>query len=135
VPVFLDTNVIVYALDRSEPYKREIAMRLLDDPSADFVISAQVLSEFYVVTTTKLDPPLSHDNARAALDHLCRLPVVALDDRLVADATEVAREHELSLWDAQIVQAAIRTGCEKVLTEDLNHGQEIAGVGISNPFA
>ncbi|MDJ0663187.1 MAG: PIN domain-containing protein [Acidimicrobiia bacterium] len=131
---FLDTNVLVYAFDRSEPAKMEVAQRLLADPDADYVISAQVLSEFYVATTRKLNPPLDHLAALEAMEYLMRLPVVAVDDRLVAYAVTLAEEEPLSLWDAQIVAAAVRAGCEEILTEDLNDGQLIAGVLVRNPF-
>ena len=135
MPFFLDTNVLVYAFDRSEPAKRARALELLADPDADFVTSAQVLSEFYVTTTRKLDPPLDHPSAMQALEHLRRLPVVAVDDRLVVAAAATADSEALSLWDAQVVVAAVRAGCEEVLTEDLNDGQSIAGVVVRNPFA
>ena len=132
---FLDTNVLVYAFDRSEPAKMEVAQRVLANPDADFVISAQVLSEFYVTTTRRLDPPLDHTAALDAINHLRRLPVVSIDDRLVATAATIASEESLSLWDAQIAAAAARAGCDEILTEDLNAGQMIAGVSVRNPFA
>jgi predicted nucleic acid-binding protein len=132
--VFLDTNVLVYAFDRSEPTKREAAQRLLERSNVDFVTSAQVLSEFYVTTRRKLTPPLSHADAVRAIEHLSKVPIVAIDDRLVREAAEMSDRESLSLWDAQIVQAAARAGCDEVLTEDLNDGQTIAGVAIRNPF-
>ena len=132
---FLDTNVLVYAFDRSEPEKMESAQRLLADSDRDFVISAQVLSEFYVTATRKLDPPLENSAVLEALQYLRRLPVVAIDDRLVATAATIAAAESLSLWDAQVIAAAARAGCEEILTEDLNDGQVIAGVEVRNPFA
>ena len=134
MPAFLDTNVLVYAFDRSEPIKMQVAQQLLADPDADFVTSAQVLIEFYVTTTRKLNPPLDHAAAVDALELLSRLPVVAVDDRLVVAAAEIADIASLSLWDAQIVEAAARSGCDELLTEDLNAGQVIAGVNVRNPF-
>ena len=134
MPTFLDTNVLVYAFDRSEPAKMQTAQQLLADPDADFVISAQVCSEFYVTVTRKLSPPLQHSAAANALELLSRLPVVAIDDRLVAAAAVIADALSLSLWDAQIVEAAARAGCEELLTEDLNDDQVIAGVHVRNPF-
>ena len=134
MPAFLDTNVLVYAFDRSEPAKMRVAQQLLSDPDADFVTSAQVLSEFYVTTTRKLDPPLDHVAALEAMEYLSRLPVVAIDDRLVTSAAILTETESLSLWDAQIVAAAARAGCDELLTEDLNDGQVIAGVNVRNPF-
>ena len=134
MPVFLDTNVLVYAFDRSEPVKREIAQTLLEDPITDYVTSAQVLSEFYVTTTRKLAPPLAHAEALRALEQLSKLPVVAVDDRLVRAAAQIADNDSVSLWDAQVIAAAARTGCSEILTEDLNDSQAIAGVTVRNPF-
>jgi predicted nucleic acid-binding protein len=134
MPAFLDTNVVVYAFDRSEPAKRAAAQALLEDPGADYVSSAQVLSEFYVTTRRKLSPPLSHGDALRAIAHLSKVPIVAIDDRLVRAAAELADGESLSLWDAQIIVAAARSGCDEILTEDLNDGQTISGVTVRNPF-
>ncbi|MDX2343068.1 MAG: PIN domain-containing protein [Acidimicrobiia bacterium] len=134
MPVFIDTNVLVYAVDGSEPEKQATAQRVLSDPELDFVISAQVLSEFYVATTRRLRPPLGSAEAAATIGELRRVPVVAIDDRLVAAAIDTSEEAGISLRDAQIIQAAARSGCDQVLTEDLNDGQTIAGVQIRNPF-
>jgi predicted nucleic acid-binding protein len=59
---------------------------------------------------------------------------VAVDRELVLSAVDTATRYQLALWDALIVEAAARAGCERLLTEDLNHGQEIRGVRIENPF-
>lgn len=132
--VFIDTNVLVYAVDGSEPKKQEVAQRLLGDPDLEFIISAQVLGEFYVAVTRKLRPPLTPADAANTIEQLRRVPVVPIDDRLVAAAIATCAAAGLSLWDAQIIQAAARAGCTEVLTEDLNDGQTIAGVSVRNPF-
>ncbi len=134
MPLFLDTNVVVYAFDGSDTDKQATARRLLDDPAADFVTSAQVLSEFYVVVTRKLSPPVAPEDARMALAELSKIPVVAIDERLVTEAAGLSEREDVSLWDAQILVAAARSGCEEVLTEDLSDGQSIVGVTVRNPF-
>ena len=132
---FVDTNVLVYAFDRSAKHKRTVALKLLESADLDFVISSQVLSEFYVATTRKLDPSLTHDEAVHAVGLLRTLPVVALDESLVAASMETASIVAISLWDAQIIEAAARAGCSELLTEDLNDGQIISGVVVKNPFS
>ncbi len=134
MPSFIDTNVFVYAFDRSEPDKRAVALRLLNDPEASYVTSAQVLSEFYVTVTRKLRPALSVDEALDAIRLIARLPVVPIDERLVAGAAALSAQAGLSLWDSQIVQASVRAGCSEILTEDFNEGQVYAGVPVRNPF-
>jgi predicted nucleic acid-binding protein len=131
---FVDTNVAVYVHDHGSPDKRRRAVALFESPPDRLVVSTQVLSEFYWTVTRKLDPPLAADPAREALRELATLPVVAVDRGLVLSAADTATRHQLALWDALIVEAAVRGGCERLFTEDLNDGQEIRGVLVENPF-
>ncbi len=131
---FVDTNVAVYVHDHGEPAKRARAVELFTSPPDRLVVSTQVLSEFYWAVTRKLDPPLAAAPAGEALAELAALPVVAVDRALVLSAVDTATHHQLALWDALIVEAAVRGGCERLLTEDLNAGQEIRGVVVENPF-
>lgn len=133
---FLDTNVLAYAVDDSDPVKRDRARALFaDSGSTQLVLSTQVLSEFYVVATRKLATPLGEDAAAAAVDALAELPVVATDTTLVRDAIHLSRARKLSLWDALVVTAASAGDCDTLLTEDLQDGATIDGVVIRNPFA
>ncbi|MEO5576421.1 MAG: PIN domain-containing protein [Gaiellaceae bacterium] len=131
----VDTNVLVYSVDVGEPEKREIARALLADRARDLVLSAQVLSEFYVVATRKLDEPLPAAEVAAYVDALSALPIVVTDAALVRDGIRMSREARISFWDGLIVAAARAGGCETVLTEDLAAGSTIGGVRIENPFA
>lgn len=132
---FVDTNVLVYRIDRADPDKRVIARRLLRDATpGSLVLSTQVLQEFYVVTTRKLAHPLSQDEAARAVDQLSELPVVAVDREFVRAAIRISRGAQLSPWDSLIVQAAVAGGCERILTEDLQHGALVEGVRVENPF-
>lgn len=133
---FLDTNVLVYAFDDGEPVKQAIARELLASMEPDhFAVSAQVLNEFYVATTRKLAKPLAAGTAEQAVRSLARLDVIAVDASLVLGGISRGRESHLSLWDALIVEAALRGNCERILTEDLNAGQHFDGVSVVNPFA
>lgn len=131
---FVDTNVFVYAVDRAEPRKREIAVATLESED-DIAISTQVLGEFFVVATGRLSPPMSEHAALEAIDRLARLPTVSPDVEMVRKAARVATESRISYWDGLIVAAAAAAGCARLLTEDLNPGQEIEGVLVENPFA
>ncbi len=134
---FLDSNVLVYSVDESpaEKVKHTLAAGLLSAPAEDLVVSAQVLQEFYVVTTRKLKSPLSEERAAKAVRALAKLDVVGVDVPLVLAAVDTSRTAKISLWDALIIEAAGRAGCSRVLSEDLNTGQVIRGVRIENPFA
>jgi len=132
---FLDTNVLVYAVDEGEPEKQTVARDLLGSAGDnEFVLSTQVLSEFYVVVTRKLDAPLPEEVAAQAIELLGRLSVVAADVELVRAAIRIGRRSQLSYWDALVVAAAEAAGCERLLSEDLGDGQAIGGVRVENPF-
>jgi len=129
---FIDTNVLAYAYDGDSPAKREITRRVLNDLDGA-VISTQVLLELYAVLTRKLGLP--QETAYQAVDALMDLEVVSTDERLVSDGLRLSVDSNISHWDALIVVAASRAGCDTLLTEDLSHGQVIEGVRIVNPFA
>ncbi len=131
---FVDTNVFVYVHDHGSGEKRIRARDLLLARPSELVVSTQVLAEFFWVTTRKLEPPLPPDVARHATTELAALPVVPVDRRLVLAALDTSREVGISLWDAQIVEAAAAAGCDTLFTEDLGAGQIIRGVEIVNPF-
>jgi predicted nucleic acid-binding protein len=134
---FLDTNVLVYSVDESpaEIVKHARAVELLSQQADDLVVSTQVLQEFYVVSTRKLAHPLSEERAARAVRGIAKLDVVGIDVPLVLAAVDTSRAAKVSLWDALIIEAASRAGCDRVLSEDLSAGQVISGVRIENPFA
>lgn len=133
--VFLDTNVLVYAFDTRDAEKQDRALALLSDPSLPFVISTQVLGEFFVTVTRKLPRPLSPEIAAAAVESLSRFPVIGVDTGLVTAAMATSRTSQLSYWDALIVEAAVLARCDRILTEDLADGATLRGVRIENPFS
>jgi predicted nucleic acid-binding protein len=134
---FLDTNLLVYVCDRSEPEKQRRARAVLAEVAAAQagVVSAQVLAEFFVTVTRKLAAPLP---ASAALEQLaCHLQlwqVVPLTGLLVAEAAIAAGKYRLNYWDAQVWAAAHSNHIPVVLSEDFSHGAEIEGVRFVNPF-
>lgn len=135
--VFLDTNVLVYAVDDARPAKRDRARSVRDDAirRGAAVISPQVLHEFYVTTTRKLARPLSPEDAEAIVQKLAPLAAVAIDADLVLAAVRTSREHRLSYWDALILRSALVAGCDRVLSEDLQDGFQLESVRVENPFA
>ncbi len=135
---FVDTNVFAYLFDDSEPTKRERARRRLlsEHGNREIVLSTQVLQELYVALTKGRKPIASAEVAEAAVREAARgYTVVQVDIPLVLLAIETSRRQRLSFWDALIVRAAALSGCDRLLSEDLNDGQTIEGVVIENPFA
>jgi predicted nucleic acid-binding protein len=133
---FVDTSVLVYAVDEDEPAKRDIARQVLGAAQpGELALSAQVLGEFYVTVTRKLARPVAETDAAELLRWLELLPVVAIDAALVKRGAEVSRSAQLSSWDGLVIAAAVRADCRRLLSEDLNDGQVIATVRVENPFA
>lgn len=133
---FVDTNVLSYAHDASEGVKRELAQAALVElwDTRAGVLSTQVLQEFYSVATSKLKPPMSPSEAREVVSLYSQWPVVLIEPSLIITASHLQEKHQLSFWDALIVEAARAAGARRLLTEDLNDGQSVEGVAIEDPF-
>lgn len=132
---FIDTNVLVYQYDARDERKRAGADRVLRGlGSAGIVISGQVLGEFFTTVTRKLPKPLALADAAGAVERLSQSTVIPITAPLVADAITVSERWQVHYWDALILAAARAGGCDRVLTEDMNAGAEIAGIRIENPF-
>lgn len=134
--VFVDTNLWAYRLDQREPEKSQRVGRWLREVAAEheIVVSTQVLIELRSVLTRKFKPPMRHDDTRKALDAIATFEVVATDSALVLDAHELARAEQLAWFDALIVEAAIRSGCSVLYSEDLPHGRQYASLSVCNPL-
>ena len=136
-PSFVDTNVLVYAFDKGSSPKKRVAQRLMDELMEQnrLRVSTQVLQELFVTLTRKVSQPCSSAKALAVLDDLTAWPFLVIDYAAIRAAAGLAGQAKLSFWDALVVVATSRTGSTVLYTEDLNDGQEIFGVRISNPFA
>ena len=133
---FIDTNVLVYAHDASDPRKHAVARDLVSELWADRsgVVSSQVLQELYVVMTRKLDPPMSRSDARELVALYATWHLVAVDAELILDAALLEDRQGFSFWDALIVEAARRAGAARLVSEDLRNGRDLDGVAVENPF-
>jgi len=134
---FVDTNVLVYAFDKSHSPKKLVAQKLMSELMQEdrLRVSTQVLQELFVTLTRKVSRPCSTEEAQAVLDDLTAWPLVVVDYAAIRSAIALADQARLSFRDALVVVAAARTGAAVLYTEDLNDGQEILGVQITNPFA
>ncbi len=135
--VFVDTNVLVYARDAAAGDRQHRALDWLDHlwRTRTGRLSHQVLHEYYTIVTRKLRPGLPVDVARADVRALLAWRPLALDERTLETAWQVEDRFGLSFWDALIVAAARTSGCDHLLTEDLQDGQELDGVVVVDPFA
>ena len=133
---FFDTNVLLYLFDDSVPEKKAQAQEVFSEEveAGRAVLSTQVLQEFYVSVTRKLAEPLPSAVAEAQVRDFARLPTVRVDEVMILSAIERHRSMSFSFWDALILEAALRGGADRLLTEDMQHGQKIEGLLVENPF-
>jgi predicted nucleic acid-binding protein len=127
---FFDTNILIYAFASDDPRSARAESLIAEGG----VIGVQVLNEFTNVTRRKLR--WQWDQIEAALAVVVELfgPVAPLTTAIHARALVLAREHELSVYDALIVAAAQEVGCRLLFTEDLQHGQKFGALTVANPF-
>ncbi|HZF31527.1 MAG TPA: PIN domain-containing protein [Gammaproteobacteria bacterium] len=134
--VFVDTNVFVYARDARDPRKQQLAEAWLRDLWREQRgrTSVQVLCEYYATITRKLRPGVPPDDAWGEVTELFEWEPQETNRDLLVRARDVQRRHTLSWWDSTVVAAAQAQGCSLLLTEDLQHGADLGGVTVRNPF-
>ena len=131
----LDTNILVYAVDRDGGERHEQAKRLIALAGRrDCVLTLQALAEFFHATTRKalLEPARAGTFVR---DWLEVFDVAAADPAALADAMDARVQHQLSFWDAMLWATARQAGCSAILSEDMHDGRRLGGVEIIDPFA
>ncbi len=132
----LDTNVVAYAYDRSEPAKQAQALALLDQVVGASALSTQVLGELFIVLTRKLRKPFPPKIARERVENYLRAwPVLSVTPMIVQEAVRGVVEHKFNYWDAQIWATARLNQIPIVLSEDFSHDHRVEGVHFVNPFA
>ena len=134
MPVFFDTNVLVYCIDPRDSLKQTRAQQMVRQASlaAEGAISTQVLIELYNVLGRKLRVP---DVERLAVVRAYMVwPVIDSDLGLVTAAMETSVRHQIGIFDAMIVEAALRSGATTLYSEDMQHGRRFGSLTITNPF-
>jgi predicted nucleic acid-binding protein len=131
----VDTNILVYAVDETEGGKREIAGEVVEEHlvDGDGFISAQVLREFYSASR-RTAKPLPGEVAARMVARFSRFRVAPEDTETVVRAVDRVGDG-FSFWDALIVEAALRGGADRLLSEDMQDGRVVEGMRIENPFA
>ena len=134
---FIDTNVFIYLFDETNNRKRTIADRIVKTAleTRTARISHQVVQETLNVVTRKLPSPMTAENAQRFLVQVLAplwqiMPNIALYRR----GLDVQARYGFSFYDSLIIAAALESGCTRLYSEDLQHGQQIEGLIIENPF-
>lgn len=133
----IDSNLVVYAYDVSEPVKQPQAFALLMQlqQQQQAVLTTQVLGEFFQVVTRRIPSPLSLAEGAQRVKNLSRLfPVLGISVSVTLEAIRGVCEHKLAYWDAQLWACARIAQIPTVLSEDFSHGRSIEGVVFCNPF-
>jgi len=132
---FVDTTLLVYAIDPSNPEKQHVAADLLRAVAraGTLVLSAQSLNEFYRVTTDRRGL-LSRGEARAEVARLEPFCTAPYDFDVTQHAWRIQDQHGFSWWDCVLLASASRAGCNVFFSEDLQHGRRVEGLTIINPF-
>ena len=132
----IDTNLLVYARDRTEPSKQRQALGWLTELWArrQGLLSFQVLHEFYVTVTRKLEPGMTPDAARSDIRALMAWEPIATSERQLEEAWRIEDRFGVSWWDSLIVAAARLSGARYLLSEDLQDGMDFDQIRVVNPF-
>jgi predicted nucleic acid-binding protein len=131
---FFDTNVLIYADDKADPAKQQRALDLVAEHrrARTGVVSLQVLQEYFVTVTRKLQ--VDARVARRKVELLAEFDVATPDVADILAAIDLHRLHGFSFWDALILRATKQSGCSVLFSEDMQDTREIDGVRILNPF-
>jgi predicted nucleic acid-binding protein len=134
-PVFVDTNVFIYAVDLADLKKQRAAQSWLADlwTNGNGRISFQVLQEFYSKVSQK--NRAAREEARSEVRDLLAWNPVPVNAETLDRSWKIQDRFQLSFWDALIVAAAKASACRFLLTEDLQDGQNLDGVLVVSPFA
>jgi predicted nucleic acid-binding protein len=134
---FLDTNLFVYTFDAKAPAKAKKATQLIRRAAdtGEGIISYQVVQEFFSVALRRFPQPMSVAEAEQYLITVLR-PLLAVHSSagLYFEALRIAEKHRLSWYDSLIAAAALEGRCDRVYSEDLQHGRKIEDLQIENPF-
>lgn len=136
VKCFVDTNILVYRRDSTEAEKQlkseECLMQLWANKTGR--ISTQVLNEYYVTVTQKLKPGLSKELARSDIRALAIWQPLVVSTTLIESAWGIQDRFQYSWWDTLIISSALLLDCTYLLSEDMQHEQNIGSLTIINPF-
>ena len=132
--ITLDTNILIYAVDKDAGNRHQRAMAIVDDAvERDCILILQVLSEFFSTVTRKGKMPIG-DAKEQVQDWLLLFPTILPKSSTLTLAINAVENHRLSFWDAMLWAAAKQSGVNVLLSEDFQHGRELEGVLFHNPF-
>ena len=133
--VSLDTNILIYAIDKDAGEKQLTSISLIEHCALNYdcVLTLQSLSEFYAAATRK--GKVTHVQAEAQIkDWQLLFPTILPSTHTVEYALKAVNDHTLSFWDAMLWSVACENGVSELYSEDFQSGRELKGVRFTNPF-
>ncbi|HTR65341.1 MAG TPA: PIN domain-containing protein [Terriglobales bacterium] len=133
---FVDTNILIYAHDRSQGAKHHRARQLIEGlwSSGQGVLSTQVLEELCVNLRRKVSPSLAIDEIRLLVEDYLSWEIVVNTQNAILQALDIQARYHTSFWDALILQAAERSGAAVLYSEDLAAERRYGTVAVVNPL-
>ena len=131
--IIIDTNILIYCYDTSDPRKHDIANQILTDYAYNISFTTQILSEFSSVMLRKKYASEDIHNTVKLYSKL--MTVYLVEPKHTLKAIEATKKYRMSFWDAQIWAVAVSNRIPEILTEDGPVKQTIEGVTWRNPFA
>ncbi len=133
---FVDTNILIYSYDQSSQVKRQKARQIMERlwQERNGCLSVQVMQEFLVTVTQKVPVPLGVEEAEEILEDLSKWDYHAPDAEDILEAIKIQKRYQISFWDANIINSALKSGCQVIWSEDLSCGQLYHGVEVRDPF-
>ena len=134
---FADTNILVYAFDKKDADKQRITQQILmvEGEQGNLTVSTQVLQEFFVTITRKLKPAFDIELAHELVKEFDSYPIIKIDFQMILGAIKRNQQGYVSFWDGLIIEAALKSQCNILLSEDMQDGQLIDNqITIRNPF-
>jgi predicted nucleic acid-binding protein len=134
--VFVDTNIVLYALDRTAGVKHQRARQIMEElwNAGSGVLSTQVLQELCINLGRKTGKAFSLDDRRRVVENYSKWETVVNTAESILRALDIEARYRISFWDALILQAAERAGCALVYSEDMAHGQRYGSMQVVNPL-
>ena len=133
---FVDTNILIYAHDRSAGIKHERARHAIERlwTTGQGVLSTQILQELCINLRRKLVRPLPVDEVRRLIQDYLSWEIVVNSPEAVLQSLEIEMRYKISFWDALVLQAAEQSGAAVLYSEDLAAGQHYGPVQVVNPL-
>lgn len=130
----LDTNILIYSVDREAGERHQQSIVLMEEMSqCDCILTLQALSEFFSAATRKGKMPKS-DAREQINDWMILFPVITAEPRTLQRVMKAVEAHQFSFWDAMLLETAAQAGVTRFLSEDMQHGRNWRGMRVHNPY-